>query len=570
MKKRLFIVLLVLAFLGLPTVALASDISGARYYALIQVSNNGTATADVATTCNISTQNLINGNYLNSSANNCVIRTSSGAEVPFMPAVNATYPWCIWVPSIGADSYQNDILYTANSTGGQLRYFPAAGGMTRADSASLEPTDNFTIEQSGWINTDNGTDKIIINKPGAFWIYVSPTMTGNITAAISANVCATQGTLSHNNMLNWNAERLVDGDITTKGFDTDGAGAGSWVRIDYGAGNATELIGWSYYTNGTNCNANWNIQYSTNAADWTTVYTGLEMDGASGWHTATWDSPGAYRYWRSYKTDAIEAGDDHMELFTLGTEASVNVTATGVSTGEHTVRATANVTHLGIYIDGSLEDSAALTTDVIDTAANWTYYQNMEGYWHYTRIWIDGVLQQDIIWEYGTTFTDLSGNNHDATPTFRTASSDADVSAELVNFQPIAEAQAPDYALGIAPAFIDPNITGNMTGAFTITPGTGTFPLAEVIATVANATSTPPQLPLLIIAIFIILAASLTMSALMRQYGSGSLLAKIGIIVAFMGIFIAVGNFAIDFWMLVVFLILAVSIAFMSKQIGWT
>ena len=45
---------------------------------------------------------------------------------------------------------------------------------------------------------------------------------------------------------------------------------------------------------------------------------------------------------------------------------------------------------------------------------------------------MDGVLEQYIEWENDATFTDLSGNSHDATPTFRIASSDADVSASKI------------------------------------------------------------------------------------------------------------------------------------------
>jgi len=36
-----------------------------------------------------------------------------------------------------------------------------------------------------------------------------------------------------------------------------------------------------------------------------------------------------------------------------------------------------------------------------------------------------------------------------------------------------------------------------------------------------------------------------------------------------MGIFIAVGNFGIDFWMLFVFLVIAIAFAMGSKQVGW-
>jgi len=100
-------------------------------------------------------------------------------------------------------------------------------------------------------------------------------------------------------------------------------------------------------------------------------------------------------------------------------------------------------------------------------------------------------------------------------------------------------------------------------------PPAGTFPLAGVITAVVNATSTPPQLPLLIIAVFVILACSLFVSTTMRRYGSGNLIPKIIAITAVMGIFIAMRNFGIDFWMLVLFLGLAVPLAIASRQSVW-
>ena len=188
----------------------------------------------------------------------------------------------------------------------------------------------------------------------------------------------------------------------------------------------------------------------------------------------------------------------------------------------------------------------------------------------YQDIAIDGVQQQRIEWEYDTTFTDLSGQDHDATPTFRTDSSDPDISAVLTIFLPIADARAPAYVLAEAPAFIDAGaLTGNATAPFTISPPIGGFPLAGVITAIANATATPPQLPLLIIAVFIILACSLSVSATLRRFGSGSLIVKIIAITACMGVFIAFKNFGIDFWMLFVFLVIASALAMGSKQVGW-
>jgi len=166
-----------------------------------------------------------------------------------------------------------------------------------------------------------------------------------------------------------------------------------------------------------------------------------------------------------------------------------------------------------------------------------------------------------------TTFTDQAASEQNGTATLRTSSSDADVSAELASLLPISPALAPAYSLDTAPAFIES--TANITGNFTTVPATGGFPLAGVITAVANATSTPPQLPLLIIACFITLAISLTISATMRRYGSGSIFAKIIAIASVMGIFVAFANFGIDFWMIVVFLVIAVAMGMASKQIGW-
>ena len=50
------------------------------------------------------------------------------------------------------------------------------------------------------------------------------------------------------------------------------------------------------------------------------------------------------------------------------------------------------------------------------------------------------------VWQYGSTFED-SVNSNDATPSFRTTSSDAEVSAELMDFEPVAPADIGEYSL---------------------------------------------------------------------------------------------------------------------------
>jgi hypothetical protein len=53
------------------------------------------------------------------------------------------------------------------------------------------------------------------------------------------------------------------------------------------------------------------------------------------------------------------------------------------------------------------------------------------------KVWKAGTLVMHQIWQYLTTWIDQSGNGNTATPSFRTASSDADVSASLTSLQPV-------------------------------------------------------------------------------------------------------------------------------------
>lgn len=190
MKKRhLFITICLSAvMILLAPVALASDVSDALYTGIIRVSNNSTATTNCITpVTGINTTVFMQNNWLNSSANNSVIRNTSGADIEFMPG-NDTNPWLVWTPSIGADTYQNDVLYT-HSTNGDIRYFPGAGGMTTTDHADIEWGDNFTYQARGFVDTDNGTGKDIYQKTSSANVYVSAdqALTADLTS-FSANL----------------------------------------------------------------------------------------------------------------------------------------------------------------------------------------------------------------------------------------------------------------------------------------------------------------------------------------------------------------------------------------------
>lgn len=661
--KGILVLILLLALLASPIVVLASDISGAKYYGTIIVSNNSTAATNVAVNCTISTQALIDGGYLNSSANNCVVRSSAGADLPFMPSVNATYPWCVWVPSIGQDSHLSNILYTANSTGGEIRYFPAAGGMATTDSTSLELGDNFTIEQSGWWDTDYGADKTTVYKEGAFKTFISEeeevsslfglddddyldfvnangdwvrvpdhndfSFAGDTAFTLIMWVNCDAGATSRTflskfteagNLREWRFNRALDHTLQFLLCHNDDIGKriarngsdisaydGAWIHLATTYDGSESSDGLKIYLNGADI--------STTTAD-AGVYTGMtntasdleigsynagassNMDGGeaevkiyareltpaqliadSRGFVSTTNLNGWWRIDDGAGNPADSSGKGHNANANTADWVTgfdewrtiLSVTASGVESSEHIVRTSANLTHLAIFVDDMVtpKDSAVLTANVTDSANDWVFLQNNAmPYMESHTISVNGTQVQYIDWEYDdTTFSDSSGFDNDATPTFRTTSSDADVSAVLSSFLPVAEAKAPAYALEDAPAFIE--TTPTIVSQWVVTPVAGTFPLATVITAVANATSTPAQLPLLIIAAFIILAFSLSISALMRRYGSGSLIVKIIVITAVMGVFIAVKNFGIEFWMLFVFLVIAIALAMGSKQVGW-
>lgn len=881
--KRLLLIILILALLGAPAIALASDISGALFYGVIQISNNGTATNNVATTCNISTTSLIDSSYLNASANNCAIRNSSGADVIFMPGYTPNNElWSIWVPSIGGYGNQKNILYTAESTGGEIRYFPGAGGMTTPDNATIEPTDNFTVELQGWVDTTAGVGKSLVRKREvALDIYVSDTISGNITASIDARndlsydgndyledatgvttpagaTITLEGWIYFDGLGN---QELLIACGNTAGFSSwfigkDAAGQ-VYVRIgnvggtawaaSFASTNTLNAATWYYLTVSYDANATPELEVYVNGDSWAGADGGdgtnifqpnIRLEIGASWaagfanfvtgdidevrisdvartqaeHQTNYNNGLGIPFTVDANTVSLwhfnegagnpidETGTNALTLngATWSSTSPVEghsagtayVSATGVSSGEHTIKVSnepaldfvdtnsdhfwvadhadfsftdgagndepfsfvvwlnsENVTGLktviakhsnaavkteyafyfnsnylyiaayeliglkfigrrtgsllayvgewihlvvtydgteansgfNIYVNGVDSDTADYetlpytgmsnspqrfevgsrnsgaewfldgkiaeikvysdeltpaelladfngthkTTNLVawyqlddgsgnpldasgnnhdgtnvgadwvstglikifiddtledfDTGApvpnnayDWTGLQNnVMPHIEYQRIWIGDTLRQDIEWEYSDVFTDLSGSSNNATPTFRSASSGSNVTAELISFQPLVEARAPSYVLADAPPFIDSDITGNVTSPFTTAPPAGTFPLAGVVTAIANATATPSQLPLLIIAAFTILATSLTVSATMRKYGSGTILVKLMVITVIMGIFIALEDFAIDFWMLVICLIMGTAFGMASRQIGW-
>jgi len=122
---------------------------------------------------------------------------------------------------------------------------------------------------------------------------------------------------------------------------------------------------------------------------------------------------------------------------------------------------------------------------------------------------------------------------------------------------PITLAQVTSNSTGLANYVIMPEISSNFST--TIAPA---FPGADIITSIANATDTPPQLPFIMLASFVVEASSLTGSYLQHKFMTNSIFIKILIVTGVMSIFVALKVF--DFWMLVLYLIIAITIGLTS------
>ena len=230
-------------------------------------------------------------------------------------------------------------------------------------------------------------------------------------------------------------------------------------------------------------------------------YLGAEKTPGGAWTTYTTvytDNPNTTTTWTWAEVNDMEIGvsllwDGGANAMCTYVSATVNyhfaevaATVSGISSGEHDFIASANTTHLTLDIDGSTNSAALNGASVPDNAND---IVSCAGgsllYLEYLEINISGVQECYIDWEYGTTFTDSSGNSNDATPTFRTTSSDADVTVSIYSQSSTDEQGMPPVA---------------ETGGFTMigdTPSTPsglfdsggtTFPGSAQIADLATAT----------------------------------------------------------------------------------
>ena len=175
---------------------------------------------------------------------------------------------------------------------------------------------------------------------------------------------------------------------------------------------------------------------------------------------------------------------------------------------------------LSLIVDGSTVASAFIPYSVNNTANDWTFLSggsmlHMESH----EISINGTQRQFIDWEYTSgNFTDDSGNGHDVVPTYRTTSTDADVSATLLLFEPVNPAVAANWSTGSYGSFIQvPSEPTSMYGELNVAH----LPGSDLITDVMAASSTPVEIfwftvPFLLMIVLGLVVFEFTRSILMQ------------------------------------------------------
>jgi len=467
--KPAALVTLVLTFLLTAAIPLsAADVSGALYRADVTVTNSSYTATRVSLPFTLNTQALIDGYYLDSDFSNVALQTASGTGIPFMPALNGSSIWMMYVEQITQNSSQNYILYTGGpDMGSTLYYFPDDGGMTTADSATLELSDDFEIELSGIFDTSAGADKNLVYKEGAFSLYVSAE--GVITAEIygsseeTATLRPTGGGYYHEYQSQypasgefWDKVDEVSADDSTTYITPPYTGP--WFETftltsnPFSAGDSiiSVEVFFRIVRSGGTSTTNYVAPVlrlgttdvvGTNRAStgsWTTWSEVLTRPGGGSWTVADFDS-------LEIGVRATSAGfaSHTTQVYAVVTydESVIAVSLTAnVDSGEHIIAVVSDGVDVDLVVDASVEDTD-LAANVPDNANGWTFLENYSmPCMEYLKITISGTLKQHIIWENDTTFSDQSGNGHDATPTFRSTSTDPDVSAVIKNFIAVTQA----------------------------------------------------------------------------------------------------------------------------------
>jgi hypothetical protein len=443
MKAHLFKLIWLTLFMALTMMILvpcsvnaaaSSNISQARYVATIRITNNGTTAAyNASIPLTLNTSYLVNNGYMDSNLSNTAMRDNFGNDTYYNPAVVANHTWIIFVPVIPADSSIDYALYMGGGLdmAGNLSWMPGVNGGTTPNSGLPVLGNNFSITQIGYLDTDYYKGKNSTAKAGS--IVTNITAAGNLTATFYGIGSLTSSGINsgvHNITVFYNGSAVgikVDFNPIVQ-YVSD-------VNLD-GVVNATdEALVSHYYLLPSSPGDPDYLQYLRCDVDLSGNVTIGDIGKVSNNYTRLkYDLNGDGLVDQS----DISALQDYI-LF--GTPESYLIAADYNNSGTITI---ADVTLLTLQSYQTL----ATTSSLNNTTANWQFAGNNT--WtalERQTIVINGTTVQDISWQNAAIWSDSSGNNNDLTPTFRTTTTNANVSASLIDIRAFNQAALTSWNL---------------------------------------------------------------------------------------------------------------------------
>lgn len=436
MKKPVSILLLALLAVvyTVPAVVSASDISDAEYYGVIRITNNGTAATNVSVNVTLGIDDLIASGLIAADAANLTIRTNGNADTQFMPGYGGN-PTIIYVPSIGANTSLDYIIYT-NAPGGEYRYFPTSAAV--ADNASIELEDNFTLSATGIPNISTNVDKNILRKLGAYDSLINPTDTDNMSFTMFGANQTVQVHYSDSAESSYVVQEINPQYINTISFRVlNPVASGPQARLHviqaYNSSNGS-------WVNPTSSNSSWTDNANALNGNTANYANDVATSTWTKWFTGFFNPPVESHQVRWYFSDV--AGNYTTKQVIVGGLQGRTVSVASITATEQTINiSSVSGANLTMTIDGTEVDTVSLGgISIPDNSNNLLFFNNSAFILvDSANISIDGavVASWNPLWEYGATFTD-SVSSIVMTPSFRTTSSHASVSAELISFSPMA------------------------------------------------------------------------------------------------------------------------------------
>lgn len=583
----------------------ASDTDDAVYTATVRASNNSTLAENVTGVLSIDTAQWITNGILNSSANDTAAVGSFGSDTPFMPGYS-TNPWCFWYSSITAESYNDASLYCSSVSGGDLAYFPGSTGMSVADHADLEPGSDFRFELTGYIDTTAGANKYILHKTDALDVYVDASTTGTITCDpnnsqdASSNLVPNGAGYATDIPLEYPPSAthytLVDDPVGTP--DDASTYVESAATDDYYT-DYYELQDGSYtssytinsvtvhyriYKWGSNVTCNTYPILRLNSTDtvgsahnpglgvWTDYSETLSRPGGGSWTYADIPNLQVGVKIQGDTGTTSQIGVTQIYVAISATLPSSTVSITAVPSGEYTLLVYNNgdnILHLDLAGTGYTATVSTGGRGIPNNSNTWYIgYAAATPYVNSARMYVDhSSLEASWAWNYGATFTDLAGNGHTATPTFRTSSSDADVTLSLLDFGPVSPAQvsteiATEWSTMITDAPDEPST------AFTEESTPGVIG-ANLIHSVFNYVGLPDSLFWYPFTFFTIIMGGMLVFGLFASKGQTALIIQFGVMLMLMVMWAVPGPNVYGFYVVLYFLFWSFGILVMSKSYGW-